>query len=193
MSTADLVGLVILIGLLGAQLWLRPLLVRGRKLIFLTAILAMLITLLWQAHLQFIAWLNAPPPARFLIPPYRPISYFLLYGWTHIFASRIIALFISLVFLILLKTVGRKFQNRFEPDEPILIALSIFLIGHPRWIIFAAITAIGYILYSLIAFLISKRPERRSFYHFWLPGAIATIALSPILLKLPFLSVLNLQ
>lgn len=130
----------------------------------------------WQ---QYLTW-SGNDLSKLFLPPYQSWDYFVFYARTRFFNSYFLSLAIGLVFLAAAKYFNKKYQERFfEPIEPYLLAVSIFLIGHPGWLIYLIILLATNLLISYFLFLISKKKERRlSFYYFWLPAAISTILIS---------------
>ena len=65
--------------LLGAQIIRRSFLDAWARRLFWLAIAITVLLLLYQSRQQFVAWAIAPAPARYLVPPYENIGYFLNY------------------------------------------------------------------------------------------------------------------
>jgi len=173
MLITEYVSLSLLVLLLGTHLGVRPLFSRQRRLFFAATVFIMFAALAYQSRLLFFAWQKAEPPLNYLVPPYAPLSYFLKTIWTRFFAGAIIALGIALLILLLIHLMGKERRERiFEIDESIRIALSIFLLGQPNWIIYLLCGLILYVLLTAISTLRSQRKIRVSFSPFWLPLAI---------------------
>ncbi len=189
MDATGYLSLGILLLLWGAQLKQRPFLVRHIRLVVLGVISALAIMLLWQTHRQFLATAASPPPLKYLIPPYTPLSDFLFSMWSRLLSRYGLALIVSGLFFGLVKILPKRLGERwFEPDEPYLIALGVILAGHPHWLLYLGLMLVSYLLYALGHTLMSKKQERVSLYHFWLPVAIVLVLLSPFLKTIPWLA-----
>ncbi len=178
MTCIEYVHLGIILFLLGAQLVKRSLLVSYRRMIFWGTIALTTILLFVETDQQFILWANAPSPARYLVPPYQDLSYFLIYSFFRFWAPYLLSGLIAVIILLATQYGNRRYHERFfYPDEPYLIALAVFIVGHPVWIGYLLITVISYCLYLLAHRIYSKQSERLTFYYFWLPVALISIGI----------------
>lgn len=174
------------------QLKLRPFLVKNQKSISLALVLVVIGAICVKAHRLFLAWQTSEPPLKYLAPPYAPVTYFLHTAWTQIVSTYLIALAISTVLLGLIKLLPQaKRAAIFEPEETILIALCIFLVGHPLWIAYLCLSLLFYVLITITK-SISQKKQRVSFYRYWIPFAIATLLLGSFILKISTLAQLRL-
>lgn len=162
--------------------------------LFYFAILAMAGFAFYNTRAQFLLWLNNDL-SKHLIPPYAAINYFLKYSLYHFWLSYIISLIISLIFFFSARYYDKKHGNIFfENEELYFLALSIFLAGHPGWILYLIIMFLVTLLYSSYSWLSSKEMHRISFYYWWLPLAGLAIILDKILLNYwPFYSIFILS
>lgn len=191
MTALSEVSIFIVILLIGAQLLKRPLLVSHSRRILQLVAAVMLIAAFLQFHRQFMALEQAEGFLRFLIPPYQPISYLFLTVFTKIIFSYLISLEIGLIITAAVKILPAQRRERiFETDEPFVMGLAIFLVGHPLWIILI-ILALG-VLGLLHVIRPKTSSSRMSLYRFWLPLALLTLAVGPWLLEVPFLKILRL-
>jgi len=173
--------LAILVFLLAIQIWKRPLLEKIGPWCFKGALIITFSFLIYYSHLQFIAW-QAGPPGAYLVPPYQGIGYFLFYVLMRFWAQYLLSAVVAGLFLLAMYYGNRRWQERFfYPDEVYLIALSIFVVGNPLWIGYLLVTLVVYCLYVLGRRIITRQNERVTFYYFWLPIAIASIAATPLL------------
>lgn len=192
MDLLTLASLGLAMILWGMQLKLRPFLVKNRKRISLASISIILIAMATKTHLLFIAWKNSEPPLKYLAPPYAPVSYFLHTAWTQILNQFTISLGIGLLFLGLIALLPKeRKESIFEPDEPTIIMLCIFLTGHPLWIAYLSIAMLAYTLLSMRAHL-KRKGQRVSFYRYWLPLTLVVVACANYILKLSILAQLRL-
>lgn len=182
MTLIQYVHIGILVLLLGAQLrWRSFLVLHARKMFWLMIALTALV-LLYESQQQFVTWATATPPARYLVPPYQSLGYFLFYIFYRIWAPYIVSGLMAAIVLIATIYGNKRFGQRFfYSEEPYLIALSFFIIGHPLWIGYLFLTIVAYCIYMLIRHFYARRPGRVTFYYFWLPIAIAILALLPLL------------
>ncbi len=148
----------------------------------------------WQ---QYHVWQNSKLGKLFL-PPYQNFDYFVFYARTRFFNSYLISLFIGILFLWAGKYFNKKYGERFfEPIEPYLLGISIFLIGHPGWIFYLIIllsvfVAINALITSYhLRFLKHKEIPRISLFYLWLPAAISTILISRWLAEFPWWEILK--
>ncbi|MBI4034175.1 MAG: hypothetical protein HY378_01325 [Candidatus Brennerbacteria bacterium] len=148
--------------------------------IFLFAALAVFLFYLYLVFAQYLAWRGGGELTKFLVPPYRSILYVFGYHFTRFGLYYLVSLAAAAFFLFSSIRLNRRFGDRFfEPEEPYLGALSVFLLGNPIWnyawiyylaaVILVAVIATGYQL------LVTKENRRFSLYYLWLPLAIAVI------------------
>jgi hypothetical protein len=193
MSISYFLSLGILIFLLGAQLRLRPLLERKMSYFFWFSVIAILTTLFYYTNQHYSALLHSEPPARYLLPPYAPLSYFIHYVWSWLWSQYLLALGGSLLLLGAIKLSSKSWQAaRFESEEPYLIATSLFLVGHPYWLFYFAAIILSYALYTALRAWRKPNSQRVSFYYFWIPIAIVTVAVTPLLKQLSLVHMLSI-
>lgn len=174
------VSLGILVLLLGAQLRLRPLLVRHRAAIFWVCTGIIFGLLLYQTREQFLLLANSGPPSKYLVPPYNGIGYFLLWSWSWLWSRYLIALAGSLLLLCAIMSASANWRSkRFEEEEPYLLALSLVLVGHPFWIFYFFAVVLAYALYTATRAWRQATTQRVSFYYFWIPIALVVVGLTP--------------
>ena len=129
---------------------------------------------------QYILWRDAGPPSIYFIPPYQSIWYVVNYHFIRFGLYYLISLVAAAVFFIAAQKLNNRFNERFfEPEEPYLGALSIFLLGNPAWgyawiFYIVAMLSIAAIATSY-QLLVTKENHRFSLYWLWLPVAILTI------------------
>jgi len=178
--------------LLGAQIFLRPLLVSRIRRFYVFSFFLIGSALFYNTHLKFIERLNSPDPlsAHFL-PPYQSLVYFFQQNWNMFWIPYAISFLVSLFFLVIVYAIPRNWRKlRLENHEPFLIALCIFLIGHPGWIFFFIVTPLLYLTYTIFLRLRTGKDLRVSFVNFWLPACLVTILILPWLLQLPIFNAL---
>lgn len=131
---------------------------------------------------QFIAWRADPYGAAYLVPPLRPIGYFLRYSFVHFWLEYILSFVVAWVFFKAARALNaRRGGMLFEPEEIYFLAIGLMVAGHPGWIFYILLVFAAYLLTSVIATLAHGVRARLSFYYFWLPCAVVTIALSAYL------------
>ena len=70
----------------------------------------------------------------------------------------------------------------FEPIEPYLLGTSMFAVGNPLWLFYLIILlSIFLIIQFIYNICYPLNAKRLSLYYLWLPSAIFTILLEPVL------------
>ena len=150
------------------------------KILFLGAIGFVLIYFFYLVYAQYLVWRDSDNFTKFLVPPYKNITYVIGYHFMRFALYYAISLVMALIFLWATKYYNKKFGGKFfEPEEPYLGALSIFLLGNREW-------NYGWILYLVLLLVFSavgsaifcnwlKKMERFPLYWLWLPTAILAI------------------
>jgi len=159
---------------------------RGFRALFF---LEVLFVLGWYAYLiagQYFAWKAAGPPLSYLVPPYQSIFYVVGYYFARFGMYYAFSLAVALFFLIAAVAYNRSFGGRFfEPEEPYLGALALFLLGNPEWHylwIYYLGSVFAAALLGLIATGIAgKENARFPLYYLWMPLAIAGILVMQLL------------
>ncbi len=177
MITASTLSLVLLLVATGASMrtaW-RPFVARHIPKFFWGCVLAVFAIQDYWAYAQFKLW-ESSEPSKYLIPPYSDWGYFVQYvGW-RFFAPYIISLVIAGIFFYLAKFFNsRRDFTFFYDEEYYFIALSIFLTGHPGWIIYGALLTVVSMTVTAFRNFALHKPEKFSLYYFWFP--IAAIAI----------------
>ena len=89
------------------------------------------------AFLQYRVW-QGGALSRLLLPEYQG-GYFYFYSFTRFFANHLLALGFALLLLgMMLRLNKRSGEQFFERDEPYLAAVTLFLVGHPGWLVYIA-------------------------------------------------------
>ncbi len=166
---------------LGIASWFelgRFLLRRHIKLIFLAGIFIIFGLTGYAVARQYLLWLH-DPLARFLLPPYQDISYFVFYSLTHFFLPYLISVVAALLLLIAAKVLNKKQEEKFfEKEEPYLAALSLFLVGHPGWLIYLVALILAYFILHTSYFILRREAARLPLYRLWAPTAFFVILLN---------------
>lgn len=148
---------------------------RYLKWIFFSAIVVIFTLNGYLSFKQYEVWL-ADPLAKFLLPPYQSLNYFVSYAFTHFFMSYSTSLLAALLLLgatiALNKRSGEIF---FEKGESYLAALSLFLVGHPGWLIYIIILIAIYLLLHTAYYLLQRERVRLPLYSLWAPVAFFVI------------------
>ena len=150
--------------------------------------------------LQYLDW-SKDPFSRMFLPPYRNISYFLVYSLPRIVGPSLIALFFSL----LLWRAAKKLNENsgggfFENPELKIFGLSIFLTGYPGFLIYLTLLIAAFLIFNFIMSVyhitVKKTPieslPKFSLYFFWLPAAIFAIIITSWLTANGLLIMFNL-
>lgn len=156
----------------------RSLLGRHAKIIFILAVLVIFVLNALVTIGQYRIWL-ADPVASFLIPPHQSISYFAFYSFSRFFAPYVFSLVIALAFLKAALLFNKKKGGIFfEKEEPYLGALSVFLVGHPGWLIYLAVLILTYFMLHVSYFIRRREVARLPLYRLWVPVAFFVILLN---------------
>ncbi|MDD5547775.1 MAG: hypothetical protein PHN74_02690 [Candidatus Pacebacteria bacterium] len=133
---------------------------------------------LYWSIMQYSVWKNSPASAKYLLPPYQEINYFIEYAFTRFWAPHLISLAMSLLAFFGVKYFNKKYEERFlEREECYFLALAIFLTSHPGWITYLILTLFISLLSSAI-YSLKNKDGRLSLYYFWLPTAFFTIIIN---------------
>ncbi|MEX2033369.1 MAG: hypothetical protein WD889_02300 [Candidatus Colwellbacteria bacterium] len=156
----------------------RFLLKKHIRLIFLASVIIIFSLIGYAAVRQYLFWLQ-DPLARFLLPPYQNFNYFALYALARFFGPYLISLGLALLFLQAAKIINRRRgELLFEQEEPYLAAASIFLTGHPGWLIYSILLLVIYLLLHLVSRLRGAKDIRLPLYRLWAPIAFFVILLN---------------
>ena len=148
------------------------------KLFFLAGIVIIFGFIGYEAVRQYLSWLH-DPLARFLLPPYQSFNYFALYALTRFFGPYLVSLGVALMILQAAKIINRsRGELFFEKEEPYLAATSIFLVGHPGWLIYLIFLLGIYLLLHIIFRLRGAKDVRLPLYRLWAPTAFFVILLN---------------
>lgn len=153
------------------------------RVLFVIVIVIVIVYYAYLTYAQYSVWKNSDGVAKYLVPPYKSIAYVLGYHFIRFALYYAISLFIALLFLWAAKHYNKKFGGRFfEPEEPYLGALAIFLLGNGgwnyAWIQYLAGVLIFSVLGSLIYTYLLKKNGRFPLYWLWIPTAIVVIIVS---------------
>lgn len=145
---------------------------------------------------QYFFWKNNEL-GQFLLPPHQNFEYFIFYLRTRFFNPYLFSLAVGIVFLVVAKYFNKKYEERFfEPIEPYLLTTSIFLVGHPTWLVYLILLLIIFLIVNILVanyhlLITHKEMPRISLYYFWFPVAIFTILISRWLSVLPWFQMLR--
>ncbi len=171
-------GIAVVLGI-ASQFELGRFLLRRRiKLIFPAGIFIIFGLIGYEAIRQYLFWLH-DPLARFLLPPYQSFNYFGVYTLARFSGPYLISLGLALMILQATKTINRRRgELLFEKEEPYLAATSIFLVGHPGWLIYLIFLLGIYLLWHLVFRLRGAKDIRLPLYRLWAPTAFFVILLN---------------
>ena len=149
---------------------------------FVAACAACAISAMYLSRKQFVAWHTDPSVGAYLVPPYRPIGYFMRYAFTHFWLQYVISFVAAWFFFILAKRLNARRNGMiFEKEELYFLAIGLGASGHPGWIFYLLLVFSAYLLAALIGAAAHGATARVSFYYFWLPCAAVTIILNAYL------------
>jgi len=155
------------------------------RLVFIAAVFLVSAYFVYLVAAQYSMWSRDGSLGKYLVPPYKGIGYVVQYCFIRFGVYYAISLASALVFLFSAQKLNAKFGKRFfEPEEPYLGALAVFLLGNPAWR-WAWIWYIGAMLViaTLVTsyhFLITKENRRFSLYRLWLPAALLVIIINEL-------------
>ena len=168
----------------------KPEMLSLKKWLIPVILAALTASLLYRTYIQWEAFAGAPP-AKYLLPPFAPWSYFIQYCWSWIWSQYLLAFGGALLIFCSITTAPKEWRDvRFEKFEPIILSLGLLLVGHPYWIFYFFGVVLTYLLYALVRAWRFPNSQRISFYNFYLPTALLVILLTPLLKTLPFMQVL---
>lgn len=123
-----------------------------------------------KTWLQYEAWLGSDM-SKYLLPPYRSISYLLRYSWTHFMLNALISIGAALLFFVILRALQRYNSRWFNAGEVELGFLMALIVGWPGFLIFVPVAFLSVILISIIRGIFLKEP----YTTLGLPFFIATV------------------
>ncbi len=132
---------------------------------------------------QFLIW-QGNGLSKYLIPPYREISYFGWYVYRHIWAPYMLSACAAILIACAAVYANRRRGGVFfEAEEPYFIAFGIFMIGYPGWVAYLLLVLSAYLFVSVGHRLVSGVAGRTSFYRFWLPCAAIAFLVKAYLIR----------
>ena len=162
-------------------------LLRASFLIYLLAISLSIGISLFQTLLTYFSW-EKNSLSHLLLPPFTSINYFFSYIFFHFFRPTFFNLFLSLLFLALLKIFNKIFKGRLFFEEEIYFAsLGVLISPFPTNLLLIFCTFLSGIFISLTRKIFKRKSEFISLYYLWLPLAILMIIFKNFILTLPIL------
>ncbi|MFH0806215.1 MAG: hypothetical protein V1885_00580 [Candidatus Brennerbacteria bacterium] len=104
---------------------------------------------------QYAAW-EGDPLSSNLLPPHQSILYFIKYAGTHFWLTPTFSLIVSVAFYGFLVLLKRRNERFFEEGEMELGALSAFLVGWPRVVVFIPVAFLAVVVISGIKLALRK-------------------------------------
>jgi len=185
-----LLNLGITVLVFGAQVFLRPLGIFKVRAFFYSCVLCVFGIIGYWTYLQYALWASNPA-SKYLLPPYQSILYLYGYVGTRLWGPWLIALFFASLVPFVSRIANKRLGERFfEPEEPYLIALGIFLSGYPGFLLYIPIVFILGLLLTTYYSLLAK--GRAPLYFLWMPAAILAILITHFLIPPEILVQFNL-
>jgi len=162
-------------------------LLRASFLIYLLAISLSIGISLLQSFLTYLSW-EKNSLSHLLLPPFTSINYFFSYIFFHFFRPTFFNLFLSLLFLALLKIFNKIFKGRlFFEEEIYFVSLGILISPFPTNLLLIFCAFLSGVFISLTRRIFKRKSEFISLYYLWLPLAILMIIFKNFILTLPIL------
>ena len=150
--------------------------------------------LAYYSYVQYAVWQGNELTQNFFSDG---LGYFYSYVLYRIWAQYIISFIIAALFFWLSRRHNRRHDERFfYTEEPYLLALSLFLVGHPGWLLYLFVVLFSYVAFSIVYKLHTRRSAfdakeiRVSFYYGWIPAALFVILMKEVILAVPLLQIL---
>ena len=190
MLPLEYAAIAIVVLLIGAQLWLRPYLVRiGPRLFWLLTALIVLF-LIYEIHQAFVDSLVSSTLVRYLVPPYVSISFFLFSSWSRLIAPYFFSWLLAFGVNSLLHHTAR-YRERFEPEERDLIPALLLLTRFPLSLLYLGLAPL---IFAALASWRTRRygPHcRTSFVYGWAPIAAVILIAAPYLFSIPVVALIS--
>ena len=162
-------------------------LLRASFLIYLLAISLSIGISLLQSFLTYLSW-EKNSLSYLLLPPFTSINYFFSYTFFHFFRPALFNLFLSFLFLALLKIFNKIFKGRlFFEEEIYFVSLGILISPFPTNLLLIFCAFLSGVFISLTRRIFKRKSEFISLYYLWLPLAILMIIFKNFILTLPIL------
>ena len=146
---------------------------RHIQTLFYVSILLSFTLGVWASYAQYHLW-RGNDLSKLLLPPYQD-NYFLFYTFTRIFAPYAISLLVAgILALALHRANKRKGETLLEEREIYLAAMSVFLVGHPGWILYLPFLMAIYFLWH-VGNKLRGVNARLPLYYLWTSVAVLTI------------------
>ena len=125
---------------------------------------------------QYESW-NGDPLAKYYLPPYQGIGYFIFYAGTRYAVGPLVAIAAAILFGGWANTSNKKFGDKFlEEEEGRLFALGILLAGYPGLVFY-----VGLLFAAALALTVSYtilKKGRTPLYFLWLPASACAILIT---------------
>ena len=179
MSSGSGYSLILLATIIGtAALSGRSFTVKNIRFIFWLSVAGTFIWLSIVSAFQYFVWREGGLSAR-LLPPYQSIGYFFTYAGWRFFAPYVLSFAIGMLFFFLAKKYNKRHGGQFFYNEELyFIALSVFLSGHPLWLLQMLIVLLSMLVITAYRRLILKNTEKFSMHELWLPSSMFAILIS---------------
>jgi hypothetical protein len=175
---------------------------KSAKILSGAAIVMVIGFLVYYSYMQMAAWRGSGVMKVFFeAEPEKGADYAFGYILVRYWAQYITSFIVGGIFFLGAWQYNRKHSGQFfYKEEPYIIGLSVFLLGHPLWVFYIPAALVFYLGFSIFSHLvyIKKRnraeegaPPRTSFYYGWIPAALFTMMLKRFLLEIGILRILT--
>ncbi|MGC9046553.1 MAG: hypothetical protein ACP5IC_00290 [Minisyncoccia bacterium] len=144
------------------------------KYCFLFSFIFYLFLFLYLSLAQYNIWLN-DSFAKYLLPPYQSIKFFLTYTFFHFAYNYIISFGFALLILGISIFLNQKYQNLFfQIEEPYIFATILFVLSLKYMVVYLFSI---FIIATIINIFLKNKSERLSLYWLWIPSALFILLL----------------
>ena len=157
---------------------------RRVKYIFWGNVLILFLESSFYAFLYYRLWSGGTALKYLLLSQGGKPSYFTFYVLTRLFGHYLIALSFSLLLILAILKLNKRFGGKFfEGGEAYLAGLGAFLSGYPGCLFYITAVLAIYLLWHLFSTIRGATGVRLSMFNLWLPVAVLVIALSDFWLE----------
>lgn len=116
-----------------------------------------ILTAIKYSVLQYFAWKKDPGIGSYLLPPHQSWNYFAGYVYLHFFYATLLTIVSMAIFYFALKVISKHRAEIFEEGEIELGTLCALISGWPGFVIFAPLSFLILIAFSLVRKLFKNK------------------------------------